>query len=63
MELDLNESDVQKMTQQLRQAAYDKQPEVTLSGEVECDEVYLVAGHKGYPESVKKKAVKHVGTG
>src|SRR5208337_889695 len=30
-------------------------PEVTLSGEVECDEVYVVAGHKGKPEEVKKK--------
>jgi transposase-like protein len=28
---------------------------VTLSGEVECDEAYVVAGHKGYPEAVKKK--------
>jgi len=25
---------------------------VKLSGEVECDEVYLVAGHKGHPEVV-----------
>jgi hypothetical protein len=22
---------------------------------VECDEVYVVAGHKGHPEAVKKK--------
>jgi transposase len=27
---------------------------VTLSGEVECDEVYLVAGHKGHPEIVRE---------
>ena len=26
---------------------------MTLSGEVECDEVYLVAGHKGQPEMVR----------
>ena len=26
-----------------------------LSGEVECDEVYVVAGHQGHPEAVKKK--------
>jgi hypothetical protein len=25
------------------------------SGEVECDEWYVVAGHKGHPEAVKKK--------
>ena len=24
-------------------------------GEVECDEVYVVAGHKGHPEAVRKK--------
>jgi transposase-like protein len=28
---------------------------VTLSNEVECDEAYVVAGHKGQPEVVKKK--------
>ncbi len=27
---------------------------MTLSGEVEFDEVYLIAGHKGYPEAVKR---------
>ena len=30
-------------------------PEVTLGGEVECDEVYVVAGHEGHPEAVAKK--------
>jgi transposase-like protein len=28
---------------------------VTLSNEVECDEAYVVAGHKGQPEVVKSK--------
>jgi transposase len=28
---------------------------VTLSDEVECDEAYVVAGHKGLPEVVKNK--------
>jgi hypothetical protein len=32
-----------------------RKPEVTLCGEVECDEVYVVAGHKGHPEAVRKK--------
>jgi hypothetical protein len=32
-----------------------RKPEVTLSGEVECDEAYVVAGHKGHPEAVRKK--------
>jgi len=28
---------------------------VTLQGEVEIDEVYVVAGHKGQPEEVAKR--------
>jgi len=28
---------------------------VTLSDEVECDEAYVIAGHKGQPEVVKSK--------
>ncbi len=32
-----------------------RKPEVQLSGEVECDEVYVVAGHKGHPTAVAKK--------
>jgi transposase-like protein len=35
-----------------------KKPVVTLSNEVECDEAYGVAGHKGYPEVVKSKGRK-----
>ena len=30
-------------------------PQVKLGGEVECDEVYVVAWHKGHPEAVAKK--------
>jgi hypothetical protein len=54
-ELDLNGDDAQKMTTQLREGIVELKPEVTLSGEVECDEVYVVAGHKGKPEEVKKR--------
>ncbi len=54
-ELKLDENDVYDMTTQLRQGIADGQPEVQLSGEVECDEVYLTAGHKGNPEAVRKK--------
>ena len=54
-ELDLNPNDVQVMASQLRDGIVQRRPEVTLTGEVECDEVYVVAGHKGYPEAVKKK--------
>jgi len=28
---------------------------VTLSDEVECDEAYVIAGHKGQPDVVKSK--------
>ena len=55
-ELGLDDSDVQVMATQLRQGIVQRQPEVQLSGEVECDEVYVTAGHKGHPEAVKKKA-------
>ena len=55
-ELDMDRSDVQAMVQQLRQGIVDHRPAVALEGEVECDEVDVVAGHKGNPEAVKKKA-------
>jgi transposase-like protein len=57
-ELSLHKDDVQQMTSELREAVTDKRPEVQLSGTVEFDEVYVTAGHKGQPESVKKKAAK-----
>ena len=31
---------------------------MTLSHEVECDEAYVIAGHKGQPEVVKSKERK-----
>ena len=43
------------MTTQLRSGIVATQPAVSLSGEAECDEVYVIAGHKGQPEVVKKK--------
>ena len=54
-ELDLNKDDVQQMTGQLRQGIVRKQPTPTLTDEVECDEVYIVAGHKGKPDEVRKR--------
>jgi hypothetical protein len=54
-ELDLNPDDAQWMTTQLREGIVRRKPEVVLSGEVECDEAYVVAGHKGHPEAVRKK--------
>lgn len=55
-ELGLNPDDVQRMTEQLRGGIVARQPEPLLAGEVECDEGYVVAGHKGHPDAVKKKA-------
>jgi transposase-like protein len=54
-ELDLNQSDVHQMTCQLRYGIVAKKPSPTLTDEVECDEVYIVAGHKGKPDAVAKK--------
>jgi hypothetical protein len=54
-ELDLDPDDAQRRTTALREGVVLRKPEVTLSGEVECDEVYVVAGHKGHPEAVRKK--------
>jgi transposase-like protein len=55
-ELDLGVSDVQAMTEQLRHGLTAKAPAVVLQGEVEIDEVYVVAGHKGNPAAVAKRS-------
>jgi len=54
-ELGLDASDVQAMTEQLRRGLVAKTPAVELTGEVEIDEVYVVAGHKGQPAAVAKR--------
>jgi transposase-like protein len=56
-ELDLAPSDVQAMTEALRQGLTARLPPVRLEGEVEIDEVYVVAGHKGQPAAVAKRGV------
>ena len=48
-ELDLNKDDVQAMALQLRDGIVEHKPAARLEGIVECDEVYIVAGHKGQP--------------
>lgn len=53
-ELELDPDSAQDRTTQLRQGTLTKQLSVVLSGETECDEVYVVAGHEGHPEAVKK---------
>ena len=57
-ELDLGVSDVQAMTERLRQGLTAKAPAVVLQGEVEIDEVYVVAGHKGSPAAVAKRGAR-----
>jgi len=54
-ELGLNPSDVQAMTEHLRDGLVARTPAVKLQGEVEIDEVYVVAGHKGQPAEVAKR--------
>jgi transposase-like protein len=54
-ELDLAVSDVQALTEQLRQGLTARIPPVILAGEVEVDEVDVVAGHKGNPTAVAQK--------
>ena len=54
-ELGLAASDVPAMTEQLRRGLVAKAPAVELKGEVEIDEVYVVAGHKGQPAALAKK--------
>ena len=55
LELGLDASDTQAMTEQLRAGLVAKTPAVELTGEVEIDEVYVVAGHKGQPKEVAKR--------
>ena len=63
MELGLDSSDVQAMTEQLRDGLVAKTADVTLAGEVEIDEVYVVAGHKGQPAAVAKRGGSGVAAG
>jgi transposase-like protein len=49
LELGLSVPDVQVMTDQLRHGLVVKTPAVALQGEVEIDEIYVVAGHKSLP--------------
>jgi transposase-like protein len=67
-ESNLNENDAQRMAEVLRPGVVEMKPARSLSGEAECDEVYVVAGHKkaslrrskkapdGTTQSVKRRA-------
>ncbi len=56
-ELGLDGSDVRAMTEALRRGLEARTSKVTLAGQVEIDEVYVVAGHKGQPAAVAKRGV------
>ncbi len=62
-ELGLCAPDVQVMTEQLRRGLIANTPAVELTGEVEIDEVYVVAGHKGQPAAVAKRGSSDVVAG
>ena len=54
-ELEIHENSIQEMTTVLRNGIVAQELNVMLEGTVECDEVYVVAGHKGHTESVKNR--------
>jgi transposase-like protein len=56
LELGLDTSGTQAMTEQLRAGLVAQAPAVELQDAVEIDEVYVVAGHKGQPAAVAKRA-------
>src|SRR4028119_2110568 len=62
-ELGLSLSDTQAMTEALRRGLTAKAPAVVLDGEVEIDEVYVAAGHKGNPAALAKKDVPAAAAG
>jgi transposase-like protein len=53
-ELNLNKDDAHYMASILRTGVIDKKPTIQLAKEVECDEVYVIAGHKGNSSAIKK---------
>jgi hypothetical protein len=56
--LDLHKDDVQQMTSQQRAGMVKKKGAVTRSADIEGDEIYRIAGHKGHPEAVQEKGEK-----
>jgi hypothetical protein len=62
-ELNLNKNDAQHMADVLRSGMVERKLEVALSDVVECNEVYVAAGHKGQPEAVKKSTGQDGATG
>ena len=59
----MQHSYVQAMTEHLRRGLVAKVPAARLEGEVEVDEVYVVAGHKGQPAAAAKRGGSDVDAG
>src|SRR5262249_49704572 len=57
-ELGIDPDDAQVMASRLREGIVARKPEVQLGGEVECDEVYVVAGHKGHPSHIRSQPIQ-----
>jgi transposase-like protein len=62
-ELDLGLSDAQAMAEALRHGLTAKLPPAVVQGEIEIDEVYVVAGHKGNPAAAAKRGARAAGGG
>jgi len=54
-ELGLDDDVAQDMTTSIREAICARKPGHKLKGVIECDEVYVIAGHKGNPDAVRRK--------
>ena len=54
-ELGLHPDVAHRMTIFLRNEIAERKPGCKVRGVVECDEVYVIAGHKGHPEKVRQK--------
>ena len=54
---------MQLMTERLRAGLVAGMPPVRLEGEVEIDEVDVVAGHKGNPAAVAEGGARRAGGG
>jgi hypothetical protein len=62
-ELGLCPSEAQAMTEHLRQDLFSRTPAAKLQGEVEADEIYVVAGHEGQSAEVEKRGTWDGGAG
>jgi hypothetical protein len=52
-ELNLDDSDGHAMAEALRGGIVKRRSQVRMSGVVECDEGYVVAGHQGRPDQIQ----------